>query len=57
MTSWLRKRERVADFVCAQIAPKNNSNVVGVNLKTENNMENTLAVRKGRKWLSQKKQT
>ena len=47
MASWLRKRERVADFVCAQIARKNNFHVVGVNLKTEHNVENTLAVRKG----------
>ena len=47
MASWLRKRERVADFVRAQIARKNNCHVVGVNLKTEHNVENTLAVRKG----------
>ena len=47
MASWLRKRERVADFVRAQIALKNNFHVVGVNLKTEHNVENTLAVRKG----------
>ena len=43
----LRKRERLADFVRAQIAPKNNCHIVGVNLKTEHNVENTLAVRKG----------
>ena len=47
MASWLRKRERVADFVRAQIAPKHNCHIVGVNLKTEHNMENTLAVGKG----------
>ena len=46
MASWLRKRERVADFVRAQIAPKNNYDVVGVNLTPEHNVENTLAVRK-----------
>ena len=40
-----RKRERVADFVLAQSAPKNNCHIVGVNLKTEHNVENT--VRKG----------
>ena len=37
----------MADFVRAQIASKNNGHIVGVNLKTENNVENTLAVRKG----------
>ena len=47
MASWLRKRERVADFVRAQIATKNNCHIVGVNLKTDHNVENTLAVRKG----------
>ena len=47
MASWLRKRERVADFVSAHIARKNNFHVVGVNLKTEHNVENTLAIRKG----------
>ena len=47
MASQLRKRERMADFVCAQIAPKNNCHIVGVNSKTEHNVENTMAVRKG----------
>ena len=47
MASRLRKRERVADFVLAQIAPKNNCHLVGVNLKTEQKVKNTLAVRKG----------
>ena len=37
----------MADFVRAQIAPKNNCHIVGVNLKTEHNVENTVAVRKG----------
>ena len=37
----------MADFVRAQIARKYNFHVVGVNLKTEHNVENTLAVRKG----------
>ena len=37
----------MADFVRAQIAPKNNCHLVGVNLKTENKVENTLPVRKG----------
>ena len=47
MASWLRKRERVADFVRAQIVRKNNCHVVGVNLKTEHNVENAVAVGKG----------
>ena len=46
MASQLRKRKRVADFVHAQIAPKNNCRIVGVNLKTEHYVQNTLAVRK-----------
>ena len=46
MASQLRKIERVADFVRAQIAPKNNCHIVGVNLKTEQNVKKTLAVRK-----------
>ena len=37
----------MADFGHAQIAPKNNGQIVGVNLKTEHNVQNTLAVRKG----------
>ena len=62
MASWLRKGERMADFVRAQIAPKNNCQIVGVNLKTEHNVENTLAVRKGTDRISEsgsanKKQT
>ena len=47
MTSRPRKRESVANFVCAQIVPKNNYDMVGVNLKTKRNVENTLAVSKG----------
>ena len=46
MASRLRKRQRVADFTNAQIAPKNNCHIVGVNLKTEHNVENTVIVRK-----------
>ena len=62
MASRLRKTEKVADFVRAQIAPKNNCLIVGVNLKTEHNVENTLAVRKGTDRISEsgsanKKQT
>ena len=62
MASQLRKRERVSDFVRAQIAPKNNCHIIGVNLKTEHNVENTLAVRKGTDRISEsgsanKKQT
>ena len=62
MASWLRKRERVADFVRAQIAHKNNFHVVGMNLKTRHNVENALAVKKGTNRLSEsrsanKKQT
>ena len=62
MASRLRKREKVADFVCAQIAPQKNCHVVGMNLKTEHNVENTLAVRKGTDRISEsgsanKKQT
>ena len=30
----------------AQIAPKNNCHIVGVNLKNEHNVENTFSVRK-----------
>ena len=39
----------MADFVRAQIAPKNNCHIVGVNLKIEHNVENmcTVAVGKG----------
>ena len=47
MASRLRKAEKVADFVRAQIAPKNNCLIVGVNFKTEHNVENTLTVRRG----------
>ena len=46
MASWLRKRERVADILHALIAPQNSYNIVGVNLKTEHNVENTVAVEK-----------
>ena len=53
MTSWLRKGERVADFVRAQIAHKNNYHEVGVNLKNEQYVENTLAVRKGKDNISE----
>ena len=47
MASRLRERERAADFVRAQIAPKNYCHTVGVNMKTEHSVENTLAVSKG----------
>ena len=47
MAPWLRNRERVADILRAQNAPKNNCHVVGVNLKTEHNVENAVAVGKG----------
>ena len=52
----------MADLFRAQIAPKNNCHIVRVNLKTEHNMENTLAVRKGTDRISEsgsanKKQT
>ena len=47
MAPWLRNRERVADILLAQNAPKNNSHVVGVNLKTEHNVENAVAVGRG----------
>ena len=62
MASLRRKRESVADFVRAQIAPKNNCHIVGVNLKTEHNVENTFGVRKGTDRISEsgsanKKQT
>ena len=42
----VKERERVADFVCAQISPRNNCHVVTVNLETEHNVVDTLAVRK-----------
>ena len=37
-------REKVADLFRAQIAPKNNCQLVGVNLKTKNEVENAVAV-------------
>ena len=37
----------MADLIHAKITFKKNCEVVGVNLKTEYNVENTLAVRKG----------
>ena len=46
MASLLRKRERVANILLAQIAPNNNCHIVGGNLKTEHNVENTVAVAK-----------
>ena len=52
MASRLRKGERVADFVRTQIAPKNNCHEVGMNLKTEHNVENAVAVGKGTDRLS-----
>ena len=62
MASRLRESKRVADFVRAQIAPKNNCHLVGVNLKTEHNVGNTGTVRKGTERISEsgsanKKQT
>ena len=39
--------KRVAETLQAHFAPKNNCHVVGVNLKTEHNVENAVAVGKG----------
>ena len=46
MASQLRKMKRVTEILCAQIAPKNNCYAVGMNLKTEHNEENAVAVGK-----------
>ena len=47
MASQPRKMKRVEEILCAQIVPKNNCHVVGVNLKTEHNVKNAVAVGKG----------
>ena len=39
--------KRVAEILHAHFGPRNNCHVVGVNLKTEHNVENTAAVGKG----------
>ena len=47
MASQLRKMKRVAEILHAHFALKNSCHVVGVNLKTEHNVENAVAVGKG----------